>query len=124
MDKKKLLVLVILTVFCVGMCLGSVSATKTTSVPTKMNKYVNKHKWGYKLQSYKFKTGLYQQVCLFVYKKNGNMLKNSKYAMKVHYKRNGKWRYTHWVRSCISATYNNVKLEKSDKIGRVYVKVY
>lgn len=93
----------------------------TTSISTKLNRYVTKYKNGYKIQSHKFKAYLYQQVSIFIYKK-GHMLNNKKYAIKVHYKRHGKWRWTHWVKGCISATYNNIKFDKSDVIGKVYVK--
>ncbi|MCQ2965096.1 MAG: hypothetical protein MJ203_05980 [archaeon] len=52
------------------------------------------------------------------------MLKDSKYAMKVHYKHCGKWKWTKWVSNCISATYNNIKFEKSDVIGKVCIRIY
>lgn len=124
MNYKKILILSILAIFCIGMAMSSVSAAKVVKIPTKKDKYVTKHYGSYKIQTYKFKTGLYQQVCGFIYKRNGNMLDNRKYSMKVPYKRNGKWRCTGWVRGCISATYNNVKVDPSDKIGKIYIKIY
>ncbi|MCQ2738271.1 MAG: hypothetical protein MJ224_06645 [archaeon] len=41
----------------------------STSINTRLNKYVTKYKKGYKIQSHKFKVYSYQQVSIFVYKK-------------------------------------------------------
>lgn len=123
MNKNKILVLSLLTVFVIGMTLATVGAVdaKTVTMPTKYNKYCTKHVGKYKIQTYKWKAYAYQEVDVFLYKK-GKMVKRSKYKSKVYYKQKGKKKSTKWSHGYCDSTYHKYQADKSLKLTKVKVK--
>lgn len=95
---------------------------KVVSIPTKMSvsKYVTKKVGKYKIQTFKFKHS-FTTLCVFLYK-NGKMKYSSQYLSKVHYKYNGKWYWTKWMRGNTDCTYHKYNIDNSVKVGKVKVK--
>ena len=120
MNKKRLVLFVVLAIFIVGMTLGGVSAKKAT-LKTKNNKYVTKHNGKYKIQTFKWKSGTYQEIDVFVYK-NGKMLNKNKYKSKYYYKQGGKWKSMPWRHGSVDCTYHKYHTDKKIKVGKVKVK--
>ena len=123
MNKRKIVVLSVLTIFVIGMALASVGAVeaKTVTMPVKMNKYTTKHKGKYTIQTYKWKSYSYQEVDVFL-DKNGKPVKNTKYKVKIHYKYKGKWRNSKWLKGNQDATYHKHLIYKSAKVDKVKVR--
>ena len=122
MNKQKLLVLSVLTIFVLGMALANVTAAeaKTLTLSTKMNKYCTKKVGKYKIQTYKWKAYSFQEVDVFVYK-NGKMIKKNKYKSKIYYKLNGKSKSTKWYKGGQNSDYHTTKFPKSAKVSKVKV---
>ena len=123
MNKRKIVVLSVLTIFVIGMALASVGAVeaKTVTMPVKMNKYTTKHKGKYTIQTFKWKSYSSQEVDVFL-NKNGKPVKNTKYKVKIHYKYKGKWRNSKWLKGNQAATYHKHHIYKSAKVDRVKVR--
>ena len=121
MDKNRTILFVILVIFVVGMTMSCTTA-KTVTIKTKQNKYVTKKVGKYKIQTFKWKAGLYQEVDIFVYK-NGNMLKKAKYSSQYYYKYKGKSGYTKWRHGGVDCTYHKYQIDKGVKVGNVKVRI-
>ena len=121
MDKNKVILIVVLAIFIVGMTMSCATA-KTVTINTKQNKYVTKKVGKYKIQTFKWKSGTYQEVDIFVYK-NGKMLKYNKYSSKFHYKYKGKSGYTKWSHGWVDCTYHKYQMDKGVKVSTVKVRI-
>lgn len=95
---------------------------KTITIKTVMSdyKYVTKYYGKFKIQTFKFKHAM-TTICVFVYK-NGKMLKKNQYASKIHFKENGRWKWTGWLHGTQAAVYQKYFCDNTVKIGNVKVK--
>ena len=99
------------------------ATAKTVTVKTKMNKYVTKKVGKYKIQTFKWKSYGYQELDVFVYKSNGDLVKKSKYSSKFHYKYKGKSGYTKWDHGWTDSTYHKYQFDKGVKVSNVKVRI-
>jgi hypothetical protein len=124
MNKRNFLIASILSIFLCGMLLASVGAAhaKTITMYPKMDKTKTKYVGKYKFQVENWKAGFYQELDVFAYK-NRNVLKFSKYKVKIYYKENGKLKTTKWDHGYIGeATYFKASFKKRVKIKKVKIK--
>lgn len=124
MNKRKFLIASILSIFLCGMLLASVGAAhaKTITMYPKMDKIKSKHIGKYIFQVENWKAGPYQELDVFAYK-NGNVLKFSKYKVKIYYKENGKNKITKWDHGDVGeSTYFKASFKKKVKIKKVKIK--
>lgn len=120
MNKKRLILFLVLVIFVVGMTMGC-ATSKTLTLKTKKDKYVTKKSGKHKAEVLKWKSATYQEVDIFLYK-NSKMVNKYKYQSKVYYKKNGKWKSTGWHKSPSDSTYHKYFFDKNVKIGKVKVK--
>jgi hypothetical protein len=95
---------------------------KVITAKTKMSdtKYLSKY-WGkYEIRTYKFKHS-FTTVCIMLYK-NGKMLNLDHFLSKIHYKENGKWKWSDWSRGSREAMYHKYYFSNDKTIGNVKVK--
>lgn len=120
MNRKSLILFLVLAIFVVGMTMGC-ATSKTVTLKTKKDKYVTKKKGKYTVETFKWKSGTYQELDIFVYK-NGKMLNKNKFKSKYYYKYNGKWKSMPWRHGSVDCTYHKYHTDKSVKIGKVKVR--
>ena len=124
MNKKKFLIASILTIFLCGMLLASVGAAhaKTVTMYPKLDKTKTKHVGKYKIEVDNWKSPSIQELDIFITKK-GNLLKFSKYKVKVYYKEKGKNKVTRWHRGFAQyGTYYKNHFPPKAKITKVKIK--
>ena len=124
MNKKKFLIATILTIFLCGMLLASVGAAhaKTVTMYPKLNKEQTKHVGKYKIEVDNWKSPAIQELDVLITKK-GNILKFSKYKVKIYYKENGKKKVTRWHRGFAQyGTYYKNNFSPNAKITKVKIK--
>ena len=125
MNKKLFVLFFVLTVFVVGMSISGVTA-KTMEIKTKWNNYKTKSKGKYTFEVYKYKTPSYyscnyQEIDVWGYKK-GKRMSRYKFKSKIHYKYQGRWRWSKWSHGDADSTYHQYITGLEIKVDKVMVK--
>lgn len=119
MSNKRLLMLLILTVFILAVAISSVSA-QTVKVEPEFDKYVNKTVGDYTVQTMKWRGTSVGGFGVWLYK-NGQLVDKDSYRSRAYFYMDGEWKWSDWDNGEDSSMYHKYPVSNNVEIKEIEV---